>query len=93
MFSLSYDILWYMTSNVAIRIVIVYSVDSAMNRVYRRRSNYASFLILRQNTTFQTGNSNDASLSGNSFPIVASHGLAGSKGGRSLLPVTVDVYS
>ena len=27
----------------------------------------------------------------NSFPIVASHGLAGSKSGRSSLPVTVDV--
>jgi len=34
--------------------------------------------------------SNDASLSGNSFPIVASHGLAGSKSGQSLLPVTID---
>ena len=35
--------------------------------------------------------SNDVSLSGNSFPIVASHGLAGSKSGRSSLPVTDDV--
>ena len=35
--------------------------------------------------------SNDASLSGNPFPIVASHGLAGSKTGQSSLPVTIDV--
>ena len=34
--------------------------------------------------------SNDASLFGKLFPIVASHGLAGSKSGRSSLPVTVD---
>ena len=30
-------------------------------------------------------------LSGNSFPIVTSHRLAGSKGGWSSLPVTIDV--
>jgi len=34
--------------------------------------------------------SNGVSLSGNSVPFVASHGLADSKSGRSLLPVTVD---
>ena len=56
---------------------------------YHRRSNYESFLILHQNATFQT--SNDVLLSGNSFPIVVSHGLAGSKSGRPLLPVTLDV--
>ena len=37
--------------------------------------------------------SNDASLSGNSFPVVASHRLAGSKSGWSSLSVTVDVES
>ena len=33
----------------------VHFIDLAY-AVYRRRSNYAFFLILHQNTTFQTGN-------------------------------------
>ena len=58
--------------------------------VYRRRSNYASFLILCQNA-FKLVISNDMSLTRNSFLIVVSHGLAGSKSRRSSLPVTFDV--
>ena len=50
--------------------------------MYCRCSNYASFLILRQNANFKPIISNDVSFSGNSFPIVASHGLAGSKCGQ-----------
>ena len=67
------------------------SEDLGLHLTYHKCSNYAYFLILHQNA-LQTGViSNDASLPGNSFPIVASHGFAGSKSGRTSLPVTVNV--